>query len=68
MRIGLACFLLGSLPEGRPRVSFLTTEIDMIIPDLDCGGYEGMRVGFSFSFWGRVGYHHMVGGEGRKTR
>ena len=25
------------------------TEIDMIIPDLDCG-YEGMMVGISFSF------------------
>lgn len=42
--------ILVGFASGRstPRL-FLTTEIDMIIPDLDCG-YEGMMVGISFYF------------------
>jgi hypothetical protein len=36
--------------------SLLMTEIDMIIPDLDCG-YEGMMVGISFSLGQGLSYH-----------
>ena len=49
-------FWLDLLPDGVPHVFFLTTEIDMIIPDLDCG-YEGMMVGISFYF--RAGGYHI---------
>jgi len=49
MRIGLAYFGWVSFRTEYPTSFFLTTEIDMIIPDLDCG-YEGMMVGISFYF------------------
>jgi hypothetical protein len=49
-------FWLGSLPDGRTPRLILTTEIDMIIPDLDCG-YVGMRVGICFSFGVGVSQH-----------